>query len=80
MTEPCRSDCPAGDCAGCAFPPTIARCKPSTPCAQAERCARRDPGLCDRKAKTIDGTLLRHACGAFCPLFVDRRGAMLEAA
>lgn len=63
-----------------ATPLHLARCKPSIPCSQAEHCARRDPALCDRRAATIDGTLLRHACGAFCPLFVDARGAALEVA
>jgi len=62
-----------------AVPLHLARCKPSTPCGQAEHCARRDAALCDRRAAPIDGTLLRHACGAFCPLFVDARGTALEA-
>lgn len=79
MTSPCRSDCPAGDCAGCAFPPRVARCRPSVPCEQAEHCAHRDAALSDRRA-TIDGTVLKHGNGVWCPLFVDARGAMLEAA
>lgn len=58
----------------------MARCKPSVPCGQAEHCARRDPAVCDRRAAVIDGTLLRHACGPYCPLFVDARGAALEVA
>lgn len=56
----------------------LARCKPSVPCHQADHCARRDAALCDRRAAPIDGTLLRHACGTFCPLFVDARGTALE--
>lgn len=63
-----------------AVPLHLARCKPSVPCGQADHCARRVPALCDRRAATIDGTLLRHACGPFCPLFVDARGTALEAA
>jgi hypothetical protein len=77
MTTPCRSDCPAGDCAGCAFPVGMARCEPSAPCVQARACARwttrGDPG------QVIDGTVLR--VGRFCPLFVDARATpLLEAA
>lgn len=31
MTLPCRSDCPAGDCAGCAFPPPTTKRDPRDP-------------------------------------------------
>jgi hypothetical protein len=36
MTAACRSDCPAGDCAGCAFPPTS--CMGGW-CTRRDRCA-----------------------------------------
>lgn len=75
--EPCSPRCPAGDCAGCAFPPLLARCIPVLACPQVERCARRDPRLSDC-GRAIDATALH--VGKFCPLFVDARGALLEAA
>ena len=77
MTEPCRSDCPAGDCAGCAFPSMLVRCVPAVTCPQGERCARRDPKLSSR-ARAIDASALH--VGKFCPMFIDRRGVMLEVA
>ncbi len=80
MTHPCRSDCPAGDCAGCAFPPAAprARCVPRS-CPQAEHCARAAQAP---SAGTPDIDASRALCGGgWCPLFVDRRGAaLLEAA
>lgn len=79
MTQPCRSDCPSGDCAGCAFPPTTrTRCEPSKPCPQAETCA-----LCqrlDRCSATIDGTVTWPADEGRCALFVDVRWRPLETA
>lgn len=79
-TEPCTSACPAGDCAGCVFPPRLVRCLPRTACPQADRCAHADVDRCDPSQAAVDGTVLHHSLGAWCPLFVDRRGAMLEAA
>jgi hypothetical protein len=79
MTTPCRSDCPAGNCAGCAFPPR-AQCVPAQPCRQSAACARHDARRCDPREQPIDASLLRHTAGAWCPMFVDARGAMLEAA
>lgn len=35
--SPCRTDCPAGDCAGCAFPPPRSRCARETCATQAPR-------------------------------------------
>lgn len=78
-TEPCRSDCPAGDCAGCAFPPRLARCSPRSTCPQADRCARTDASRCDPHEHVVDGTVLHHRTGVWCPMFVDAR-TMLEAA
>lgn len=80
MTEPCRSDCPSGDCAGCAFPPRLAPCSPSGDCLQAYRCARTDATRCDAHEHIVDGMALRHSSGSWCPIFVDARGALLEAA
>ena len=80
MTTPCRSDCPAGDCAGCAFPRVMARCEPSSPCDQAQACARSKASRCSETEQPVDCTVLRHSLGAWCPMFVDVRGAQLEAA
>lgn len=80
MTTPCRSDCPAGDCAGCAFPARMAECRPSGFCGQARACARRQASLCSPEEQPVDGTVLRHSSGAWCPIFVDARGALLAAA
>ncbi len=77
MTSPCRSDCPAGDCAGCAFPPR-AQCIPERPCRQAAGCARCDPERCDPRQPPIDASWLKHSAGRWCPMFVDARGAALE--
>lgn len=74
MTTPCRSDCPAGDCAGCAFPP--AACRPSQACPQASRCARH--AMPREGDSVIDATVLR--VGKFCPLFLDVRLAALREA
>jgi hypothetical protein len=67
---PCRSDCPAGDCAGCGLPPAPrARCVPCA-CPQADRCERACmhpwDGIPDIDASValVDG---------MCPLFVDRK-------
>jgi hypothetical protein len=79
MTTPCRSDCPAGDCAGCAFPQR-AQCIPEGPCRQALDCARFNPMLCSPREQPIDGTKLKHCNGRWCPMFVDARGVTLEAA
>lgn len=72
---PCRSDCPAGACAGCAFPP---RCEPSRPCPQHDVCSR--PRELDARI-VIDGTIvwLAPRNGGWCPLFVDARAAALGA-
>lgn len=75
MTEPCTPHCPAGDCAGCAFPVALSACRPSRDCVQSHRCER---ALMSRGEVVIDATALK--VGRFCPLFVDARGAMLEAA
>lgn len=40
MTNPCRSDCPAGDCAGCAFPPPQHASCMGGWCSRRDRCAR----------------------------------------
>lgn len=76
MTNPCRSDCPAGDCAGCVFPwpKTTARCVP-TRCPQSDRCHRAAiaPG---GDVVEIDATCAQVA-GEPCPMFIDRRGAAL---
>jgi len=79
MTAPCRSDCPAGDCAGCAFP-TRAQCDPSVYCDQHYRCARRVTSLCSPTEQHVDGMALRNPSGGWCPIFVDTRSALLEAA
>lgn len=80
MAEPCHSACPAGDCAGCAFPPHLARCNPRSTCPQAAQCQRSQPALCDPAQPVVDGTVLHHTEGVWCPMFVDMRGAALEAA
>lgn len=80
MTTPCRSDCPAGDCAGCAFPPTRAQCVPERPCRQQGACLRRDASRCDPEQSPIDASWLRHSGGVWCPMFIDARGSALEAA
>jgi hypothetical protein len=78
MTEPCRPSCPAGDCAGCAFPPARAMCDPSSYCSQHRDCARRVTSLCSATEQHVDGTVLRHPSGAWCPIFIDSRTAALE--
>lgn len=80
MTTPCRSDCPAGDCAGCAFPAGMAECRPSVSCVQARACARRQASLCSPLEQPVDGTVLKHSSGVWCPMFVDARGPLREAA
>lgn len=75
---PCRSDCPAGDCAGCMFPPITTRCEPSRYCAQAIGCA-----LCQRLERCesiIDGTVGWPADEGRCAMFIDVRGLALRAA
>jgi hypothetical protein len=77
MDNPCRSDCPAGDCAGCVFPwPTArSRCTP-TRCPQASTCARAGmaPAI---DVLEIDAS--RQLAGQPCWLFIDARGmALLE--
>lgn len=37
LSEPCNSACPAGDCAGCAFPPPRSRCARESSLALARR-------------------------------------------
>lgn len=59
----------------------MARCEPSTPCHQSRACARCQSSLCSLTEQPVDGTVLRHSAGAWCPLFVDVRAvALLEAA
>lgn len=58
-----------------AFPPRLQRCVPERTCRQTH-CARRDPSIA--QGKPIDGTVIH--VGRFCPLFVDARHPMLEAA
>jgi len=58
----------------------LARCEPSACCPQSRACARCKSSLCDPLQQPVDGTVLRHRDGAWCPLFVDARGALLEAA
>ncbi len=77
--NPCHSECPAGDCAGCAFPPSRALCVPSACCHQAPDCARHFASLCSATEQPVDGSVLRHSSGAWCPMFVDARGAALHA-
>lgn len=80
--QPCRADCPAGDCAGCVFPsptPLRARCVPTTHCHQEHDCARRFESLCSTVEQPVDCSMLRHSAGAWCPMFVDARGAALLA-
>lgn len=77
MTSPCRSECPAGDCAGCAFPPRRALCVPTAGCLQEGDCARHVASLCSATERPVDCSVLRHATGAWCPMFVDVRGAAL---
>lgn len=75
--EPCRADCPAGDCAGCAFPPPAprARCVPYA-CPQVDRCERACmhpwdgvPDI-DASVALVDG---------MCAIFLDTRGTALLA-
>lgn len=79
MTNPCSSECPAGDCAGCVFPPR-AQCVPEHPCSQAHVCARADARCCDPARSPIDASGLRHSGGSWCPLFIDTRGIALSIA
>ncbi len=58
----------------------LAACIPSGKCTQAINCARCDAACCDPRQCVIDATVLRHTGGAWCPLFIDVRGAALEAA
>lgn len=79
--QTCRSDCPAGDCAGCAFPsapPVRARCVPSGICHQELDCARRLETLCSPTEQSIDCSVLRHSAGAWCPMFIDARARGLS--
>lgn len=55
-------------------------CSPSKPCPQSRTCARCDKALCDPGKRAIDAMVLRHRGGSWCPMFVDARGAALEAA
>lgn len=75
--NPCRSSCPAGDCAGCAFPPAPrTRCVPEHGCVQRDRCqlAAIEPGP---GVHTIDASGCLSG-GPFCTLFLDRRAAALQ--
>lgn len=69
MTEPCRSDCPARDCAGCAFPPTS--CMGGW-CSVRQQCARYlQPSLIAEE----------RLCPSWNHIeFIDARDALLEAA
>lgn len=78
MAEPCTPHCPAGDCAGCSFPPNLAHCSPSSVCPQADRCSHTVAALCDSAQAVVDGTVLRHSEGTWCPMFVDSRSASLR--
>lgn len=78
--NPCRSDCPAGDCAGCAFPPPLrALCVPTGRCHQQGDCARHFASMCSPTEQPVDCSVLRHSSGAWCPMFVDVRGRTLLA-
>jgi hypothetical protein len=75
--NPCRSDCPQGDCANCVDFGARARCEPAARrCPQVGACAR----ACEPTgARVIDASISLKRL-RWCPLFVDRRGAALEAA
>lgn len=74
---PCRSDCPSGDCAGCAFPPPAprARCVPCT-CPQVDRCER---ACMAPRAGVPDIDASRALIDGWCSIFIDTRGAALLA-
>lgn len=79
MTNPCRSDCPAGDCAGCfgLQQRIVNRCVPAD-CEQRQRCARADvpSGLYGRD---FDASGCKTPSG-WCPMFIDKRGLALTPA
>ena len=58
----------------------MARCEPSARCPQSRACARCQSSLCSETEQPIDGTVLRHSLGAWCPMFVDARGLALQEA
>lgn len=77
LSDPCRADYPAGDCAGCAFPLPAprARCVPDI-CLQADRCAR----ACMVPFRGVPDIDASHALvDGWCSIFVDTRGAALLA-
>jgi hypothetical protein len=75
MDNPCRSDCPQGDCAGCVFPwPTArSRCVP-TACPQAGQCLR---AAMPEAVDVLELDASRQLRGQPCWLFIDSRGAAL---
>lgn len=58
----------------------LLRCTPNRDCPQRCQCLR-VVGPLDPEAMTVDASVLVHAGGAWCPMFIDMRGvALLEAA
>ncbi len=69
MQTPCHSDCPAGDCAGCAFPPGRARCVPAA-CPQSDNCER----ACMAPNRGVPDIDASHALiDGWCSLYLDNR-------
>jgi hypothetical protein len=66
-----------GEPDGRPFPaPLTTRCTPSRECAQAATCARFRAA---RAVTTVDASLCLRP-GAWCPMFIDRRGLALRSA